>query len=210
MWEGSSMMRRIAVLFTALCVCAACGWNPGPPDPAPIPTPVPTPTPTPPPPPPPDPEPVCAPPDLVTECWHRPPGEDWQFIPKPPPPPPPPPPGRCPVGTPQARGPIPHGNNRFDATPAVCRADWTPDCFTGRYCHPMACEGPDSADDRTFCEQELMGGTHPVWDLWNSTGNLGVQLEDGWFGRLTGHGEGDLFWCFLNRKACSKKLPVSR
>ena len=36
----------------------------------------------PPPPPPPDPSPVCVPPDIVTGCWHRPPGEDWQYIPE--------------------------------------------------------------------------------------------------------------------------------
>ena len=148
---------------------------------------------------------------LKVGCWNLPPGADeWHWIPVPEPPPPPPPPGRCPVGNPQARGPLPHGPNRFDATPAVCRADWTPDCYKGRYCHPVACEGPDGAEERTFCENELMGGPSPVWELRDHTGNLGVVLEDGWFGRLTGRGEGDLRWCFKNGKACSKWLKVSR
>jgi len=46
--------------------------------------PVPVEPPHPPPTPPPEKhEPVCAPPDLVTGCWHQPPGEEWQFIPAP-------------------------------------------------------------------------------------------------------------------------------
>lgn len=68
------MMETIRRLVVALALAGfpACG-------PISIPDPNPTPPPTPPPP---DAhEPVCSPPDLVTGCWHQPPGEGWQFIP---------------------------------------------------------------------------------------------------------------------------------
>jgi len=67
-------MRRTAfVVALSLLVLPACGSFQMPP---PV-------EPTPPPPSPVIHEPVCAPPGLVTGCWHQPPGEEWQFIPAP-------------------------------------------------------------------------------------------------------------------------------
>ena len=74
-------MKRAILMLVAVCALS-CGGGHHPPPQPPQPPPEPTPTP------------VCVPPDLVTECWHKPPGEDWQFIPAPvDPTPEPPPPG---------------------------------------------------------------------------------------------------------------------
>jgi len=76
------MLRKSFVLL-ALLALPACGGFPWP-IPGPTPTPTPTPTPAPP-------SPVCQPPDLVTSCWHQPPGSPWLYI--------------CPGGSPQVSDP---------------------------------------------------------------------------------------------------------
>ena len=167
-----------------------------------------------------DPPQACSAPDRP--CVHNPTNdpEHCELAPECPEPPPPPPAGRCPQGKPQARGPLPHGPGVYDATPAVCKADWTPECYTGRYCHPVACEGADNAEDRKFCEEQLMGGTAPVWELRVTEGNLCLVPHE-WFGiiggpkggrcrRGAGSGKGRLRWHFPNGKATSKWVDVAR
>ena len=208
---GNPLLLGFALLLVFLTSCAFNPKPPPPPDPCPV-----------------SPYPWChetIPPMTCGDCIHQPLGEECPVLApecpvKPPPPPPPPPQGRCPQGKPQARGPIPHGRGVWDATPAVCKPDWTPDCYTGRYCHPVACEGPDSADDREFCEEQLMGGTAPVWELDVSEGSLCLVPSE-WFAILggkkggfcrrgSGSGKARLRWCFPNGKACSKWIEVSR
>lgn len=97
----------------------------------------------------------------------------------------------------------------YDATPAVCNADWTPDCYTGRYCHPVACEGEEHAAQRELCETELMGVWKPEWKL--KHGDRGLYLvPHRWFGIVRGKGEDELRWCFPNGRACSKWRKVVR
>jgi hypothetical protein len=205
-------MRKFLLVLLLLSL-PACAWNPGP-----GPGPGPEPTPTPPPPPPPPPE-TCAdrtpdgkrccnqPPDYVTEeCWNLPPGGEWSWIPKTPEPPPPPP---C-TPTPQARIYVLWNTQRattYDATPAICRCpELTPPCYEGRYCHPVACEGDP---DRLQKERELMGGDKPIWTLKVYSGNLRL-IPDPWKGVVAGRGTGQIWWCFENGNACSKKLRVER
>lgn len=75
-------MKRLALIASVLVLGA---WSLGascpvkPPNPGPTPTPEPTPSP------------VCQPPDIVTSCWHRPPGQPWLYI--------------CPGGSPQVSDP---------------------------------------------------------------------------------------------------------
>lgn len=75
-------MKRLALIASVLVLGA---WSLGascpvkPPNPGPTPTPEPTPSP------------VCQPPDLVTSCYHRPPGQPWLYI--------------CPGGSPQVGDP---------------------------------------------------------------------------------------------------------
>jgi hypothetical protein len=101
------------------------------------------------------------------------------------------------------------GKNIADATPRVCRAPKheVPDCYTGRYCHPVACEG-----DPTRLEKEiaLMGGDKPVWELEVISGNLRWHYVNDWKAKVTGRGKGRLRWWFENRDARSKWLQIER
>lgn len=146
------------------------------------PTPEPTPTPTPEPTPTPTPEPTPTPTPIPTpEC-------DLE-------------------GSPQARVYWRDPNRTADATPAVCnpkRCDRIG--YAGRYCCPV---WPEDHPNRWKCEVELMGGDVPVWYVTSSSGALYLAPTD-WFGQVRGQGEGEVWWCFPNGKACSKKLPVSR
>lgn len=215
------VLGELVIVLVALLLAGCAGiLKPAPPD-APGPTPTPTPSP--------DPEPVCAPPGLVGECWHKPPGQDWQFIPKPPALPPVKP-------KPQARvywhggktskgkkdGTCVSGGGRCvaDATPAQCAPGWceqwtTEDgkqCFVDpvkgpRLCCPPGCEG---SAQRFPKEVSLMGGTSPAWTLEKDPGSRLSLVEDPWFGIVVGKGKGRLRWCFPNGATCSKWLAINR
>jgi hypothetical protein len=87
---GSALVLGLAALSFTLLSCG--GGHTPPPVPPPTPPPAPTCPPS---------QgalgPLCSPPDLVTGCYHQPPGEECQFIPATPPvePVPPAPPGAC-------------------------------------------------------------------------------------------------------------------
>jgi len=102
---------------------AGCGTIPMPaPEPTPDPTPEPTPEPEPPVEPPltPDGERPCAPPEIVFECWNKPPGGSWEWIgPDPSPPPVDPPTPGC-----DPPGPVP---NKWDEPALVAVDDRDPD-----------------------------------------------------------------------------------
>jgi hypothetical protein len=49
----------------------------------------------------------------------------------------------------------------------------------------------------------------PVWEMRNATGDLRIELEDGWMGRLYGSGSGQVRACYPNGNACSAWLEVS-
>jgi hypothetical protein len=131
--------------------------------------------------------------------------------PTPEPTPTPTPPPVCDLeGRPQARVYWYQGQRTADATPAVCqpgRCNRLP-CYVGRYCCPVTCE-----DDplRGPCEEELMGGELPVWELTVTEGNLRRANGPGeWKFIVRGAGKGYLRWCFPNGKACSRPLSVDR
>jgi len=171
-------------------------------------------------------------------CAECPPGWECVdrecVVPEPPPEPPEPPappdepdepepppdepawPPRCPKGTPQAAGPKEHGGvDCFDATPRVCGPDFYPigangeSCgLEGRRCIPVGCEGADNGLARTYCEEQLMGGTEPEWHV----SGAGLYLVDkGWGACVRGQGVGEVWWCFPGHPTvCSKHLQVSR
>jgi hypothetical protein len=95
----------------------------------------------------------------------------------------------------------------YDATPKIYNADRCDSVgYTGRQTCPVATEG---SPQREACEVELMGGTHPVWEMRNATGDLRIELDGGWFGRLYGNGTGEIRACYPNGRACSAWLQVS-
>jgi len=123
----------------------------------------------------------------------------------------PPPIGKCPKGTPQARINWHQKGTKWiaDGTPAVCGANYTPDCYKGRACHPVACEGEANSELRRFCETQLMGGVKPVWELQVYSGTLSLAPHD-WFGIVKGTGKGRLRWSFPNGTATSKWLDIDK
>ena len=177
----------------------------------------------PPPPPPvvtPDGERACAPPEIIYECWNKPPGEGWSWIgpapvePPPPVTPPPVEPGQCPQGNPQAAGPTQNGRG-FDGTPRVCSPDIYPvgadgmSCgLEGRRCIPLGCEGAANSPAREACETEVMGGPEPEWHIRVLSGDPRLT-EAGWPARVIGNGTFEIWWCFPGHPAvCSKVLTA--
>lgn len=105
-----------------------------------------------------------------------------------------------------------HASNRnIDATPKIYNADRCTEVgFVNRQTCPVTPEGDPR---RGPCECELMTGAatekcSPVWEMRNATGNLRIELDDGWFGRLYGNGSGQVRACYLNGRACSAWLDV--
>jgi hypothetical protein len=101
-----------------------------------------------------------------------------------------------------------HASNRnIDATPKIYNADR---CTAVGYVNRQTCPVcPEDCAQRGPCEEELMGGAHPIWEMRNATGNLRVELDGGWFGRLYGNGTGQVRACYPNGRACSEWLEVS-
>jgi hypothetical protein len=130
--------------------------------------------PQPPEPPEPEPEPQCHVIGATCDCYHKPPGEDWQWIDCPEPPDPPDP-GTCPLGTPHASR-VPRAQVKlagygrgFQATPFGCfgrdyycseAMNWPEACADARSCGPVA---PDGHPQREVCEQAFLGTECPVW-----------------------------------------------
>jgi len=159
------------------------------------------------------------PPMTCGECWHNPTGEPEHCekapdcAPDPPGPPDPPEPPSC-TPKPQARVYWYSPNKIADGTPARCGCqncdEWKAQdgtaCYQNRYCCPVGCEDDPERGAR---EAELMGGEKPVWELEVYSGDLYLVASD-WFGVVRGHGKGRLRWHFVNGKATSKWLEVSR
>jgi hypothetical protein len=100
----------------------------------------------------------------------------------------------------------PAGSRNYDATPKIRNADRCTEVgFPGRQTCPVA---PEGDPQRWPCEQELMGGDHPNWEIRNATGGLTIVLVDDWFGRLVGDGTGEIRACYPNGRACSSWLFV--
>jgi hypothetical protein len=101
----------------------------------------------------------------------------------------------------------PEGSRNYDATPKIrnaarCDAVGFP---PGRQACPVC---PEGCEQRQVCEQELIGGVSPVWQMQNATGTLRIELEGDWFGRLYGEGTGEIRACYPNGAVCSAWLGV--
>ena len=99
------------------------------------------------------------------------------------------------------------GVRNIDATPKIYNGERCTEVgYTGRMTCPVL---PEGHPDRGVCEEKLMGGPSPVWQMRNNTGDLRIELDDGWMGRLYGTGTGDVRACYPNGAACSDWLAVS-
>jgi len=101
-----------------------------------------------------------------------------------------------------------HASNRnFDATPKIYNAERCTEVgYPGRLTCPVV---PEGHPEREACEVKLMGGPSPVWEMRNGTGDLRIELDGGWMGRLYGSGSGEIRACYPNGNACSAWLAVS-
>jgi hypothetical protein len=208
-------------------IALLCGWalllgaqGCPPPNPQPTPTPIPTPVP--------EPSPICPPVGATCGCWHN-PGTGWQQLP-PCPPPEPTCPATCPQGTactdpalgcvalPPEPTPDPtvctiplDGTpvigvyllypRVLDATPKITNAARCALPEVGYYGRQTCPVCDEACKQRGICEQQLMGGTAPVWHLASDT--LKGYSEDGWKLRIAGNGRGAVQACYPNGKACS-------
>jgi hypothetical protein len=203
-------MKWFTVLVLAVCVGCGGWWPPiPPPEPQPTPTPEPTPTPTPEPPP----EPVCSPGGC--DCYHKPPGEDWQWIDCPDPEPPPfdweecearYESGVCLDGVPEM-GSYWYQDRILDATPKIrnrARCEYYGFYYNGQ--PRQGCPTVLDGDPRRLAsERELMGGDRPVY---RTTGDLTCVIVNNWFCKVRGT-EGTVQACYPNGKACAlpRKFP---
>jgi hypothetical protein len=152
----AQMLAVVAVVFLPQAQMS-CPPGPGP---GPDPTPIPTAEPTPPP------EQQCHVIGAVCDCWHQPPGENWQWLECE---------EDCRLGTPHAsevaRAQVkvkPYGRGA-QATPFGCfgkdyycseEMDWPAACTLQRSCGPVA---PDGHPQRVACERIFLGTDCPVW-----------------------------------------------
>ena len=95
----------------------------------------------------------------------------------------------------------------YDATPKIYNAERCTEVgYVNRQTCPVATEGDPQ---RGPCEEKLMGGKSPVWEMRNATGDLRIELDGGWMGRLYGTGSGEIRACYPNGNACSAWQGVS-
>lgn len=95
-----------------------------------------------------------------------------------------------------------------DSTPRLVNAERCARVgYAGRVTCPVV---PDEHPERGICEEVLMGGPRPLYELERTEGDLRWDYEDGWKARIIGTGKGRIRACWPNGKACSAWLEIER